>query len=119
MANKAIPKKEINYISVSPIQILSIGTALTPFLEHNDANRILMGSNMQRQAVPLLYSRKPIIGTGLEQQIANDSGLFIFSLKAGLVKFVSSEEIIIKNFDNSEINYKLNKYERSNVLNPK
>lgn len=109
-----IPKKEINYISVSPIQILSIGTALTPFLEHNDANRILMGSNMQRQAVPLLYSRKPIIGTGLEQQIANDSGLFIFSLKAGLVKFVSSEEIIIKNFDNSEINYKLNKYERSN-----
>ena len=109
-----VPKKEINYISVSPIQILSIGTSLTPFLEHNDANRILMGSNMQRQAVPLLYSRKPIIGTGLEQQITNDSGLFTFSIKAGLVKFVCSQEIIIKNFDNSEISYKLNKYERSN-----
>jgi DNA-directed RNA polymerase subunit beta len=109
-----IPRKEINFISVSPIQILSIAASLIPFLEHDDANRALMGANMQRQAVPLLYPRKPIVGTGLEPQVACDSGLTVFSIKSGLVKFVSSEEIIIKSIDNTEINYKLNKYQRSN-----
>lgn len=106
--------KDIDLISVSPIQVISIGAALIPFLEHDDANRALMGANMQRQAVPLLYPQKPIVGTGLELQIAADSGLVITAIKAGIVSFVSSNQIIIKNFEGTESIYVLNKYQNSN-----
>ena len=106
--------KEIDFVSISPIQITSIAAALIPFLEHDDANRALMGANMQRQAVPLLYPQKPIVGTGLELQIASDSGLVVIAIKSGIVSFVSSEQIIIKNFDGKKIIYILNKYQRSN-----
>jgi DNA-directed RNA polymerase subunit beta len=106
--------KNIDFVSISPIQITSIAAGLIPFLEHNDANRALMGANMQRQAVPLLYPQKPIVGTGLELQIASDSGLVVIAIKSGIVSFVSSREIIIKSFENTEIIYVLNKYQRSN-----
>jgi DNA-directed RNA polymerase subunit beta len=106
--------KEINFASISPIQITSIAASLIPFLEHDDANRALMGANMQRQAVPLLYPQKPIVGTGLELQIASDSQLLVNALKSGIVSFVSSERIIINNLQGGEITYILNKYQRSN-----
>jgi DNA-directed RNA polymerase subunit beta len=106
--------KEVDFVSISPIQITSIAAALIPFLEHDDANRALMGANMQRQAVPLLYPQKPIVGTGLELQIASDSGLVVVAVKSGIVSFVSSQQINIKNFDGKEIIYILNKYQRSN-----
>jgi DNA-directed RNA polymerase subunit beta len=109
-----VASKNIDFVSISPIQITSIGAALIPFLEHNDANRALMGANMQRQAVPLLYPQKPIVGTGLELQIANDSRLVVIAIKSGIVSFVSSQEIIIKSLDNIETIYLLNKYQRSN-----
>jgi DNA-directed RNA polymerase subunit beta len=109
-----IKANEINFISVSPIQIISVAASLIPFLEHNDANRVLMGANMQRQSVPLLYPKKPIVGTGLELQIASDSRLVIIAIKSGIVKYVSSEKIIVENFDGQEISYFLNKYQRSN-----
>ena len=106
--------KEVDFISISPIQIISIAATLIPFLEHNDANRALMASNMQRQAVPLLYPQKPIVGTGLELQISSDSNLVVIAIKPGIVSFVSSQQIIIKTFDNLENIYLLTKYERSN-----
>ena len=90
--------------------MISIATSLIPFLEHDDANRALMGSNMQRQAVPLLYPQKPIIGTGLELQIGSDSKSVVIAIKSGIVSFVSSQQIIIKSFEGTEISYLLNKY---------
>jgi len=104
---------EVELIDVSPIQIISSATALIPFLEHDDANRALMGSNMQRQAVPLLYPSKPIIGTGLENQIATDAGIVIISYRNGYVKEVTSKYIIIKD-SYKEIFYQLQKYIKSN-----
>jgi len=79
---------QIDYIAVSTIQIISPATSLIPFLEHNDANRALMGSNMQRQAVPLLYTEKPIVGTGLESKVAKDSGSVVISRTNGLISYV-------------------------------
>nr|YP_010443924.1 RNA polymerase beta subunit [Chattonella marina]UTE94811.1 RNA polymerase beta subunit [Chattonella marina] len=108
------PPKEVELVSVSPIQIISVAASLIPFLEHNDANRALMGANMQRQAVPLLYPQKPIVGTGIELQITNDSGLNVNAIKPGIVEYVSSEKIIIKSFGKSKNTYLLNKYQRSN-----
>lgn len=114
-----VSPEEVNLITVSPIQTISIAAALIPFLEHDDANRALMGSNMQRQAVPLLYPQKPIIGTGLESQIAADAGTGIVSYFGGTVISVNSSEILIK-LDNSSgdkpnyIKYQLEKYRRSN-----
>jgi DNA-directed RNA polymerase subunit beta len=105
---------KIKLAMISPIQIVSIATALIPFLEHNDANRALMGSNMQRQAVPLLFPKKPIIGTGIENQLAINSGVVILSKTDGTVKFVSSKKIRIDNNKNEFINYFLEKYVRSN-----
>ena len=110
----SIPSIKINFISVSTVQVFSPAAALIPFLEHDDANRALMGSNMQRQAVPLLFSQKPIIGTGLENQVAIDSGMAILSIKAGIVTYVSSNYITIKDFDNNDIVYNLEKYQKSN-----
>nr|AYO28647.1 RNA polymerase beta subunit [Neotessella volvocina] len=105
---------EINFITTSPLQVVSLATALIPFLEHNDANRALMGSNMQRQAVPLLYPQKPIIGTGLETIAILDCGMVIKTYSQGQVVFSSASHIEIKDFSGQQITYFLRKYVRSN-----
>ena len=106
--------KEINFITTSPLQIISLATALIPFIEHDDANRALMGSNMQRQAVPLLFPQKPIVGTGLEGAAILDSGMVIKSYSEGIVDSASSSVIIITDSVNQKITYYLRKYYRSN-----
>jgi DNA-directed RNA polymerase subunit beta len=90
-----LPPDEIDYMDVAPDQLVSVAAALIPFLEHDDANRALMGSNMQRQAVPLLYPDAPLVGTGLEEKIARDSGAVILARRAGVVQRVTADEIII------------------------
>ena len=105
---------EIQFMTTSPLQIVSLATALIPFLEHDDANRALMGSNMQRQAVPLLYTQKPIIGTGFEPSAILDSGMVIKSYSEGIVEFSSSYSIKIKDCSNQAITYFLRKHYRSN-----
>nr|YP_010471120.1 RNA polymerase beta subunit [Synarthrophyton patena]UVF62949.1 RNA polymerase beta subunit [Synarthrophyton patena] len=105
---------QIDYIAVSPIQVISAATSLIPFLEHNDANRALMGSNMQRQAVPLLYPEKPIIGTGLEAKVARDSGSVVISRTKGIVSYVSATKIGIQDIKGKTVHYRLKKYYRSN-----
>jgi DNA-directed RNA polymerase subunit beta len=105
---------EVDYIAVSPIQVISAATSLIPFLEHDDANRALMGSNMQRQAVPLLYPEKPIVGTGLESKVARDSGMIILSRTTGIVTYVSATKIGIQDIHARTIHYRLKKYYRSN-----
>jgi DNA-directed RNA polymerase subunit beta len=85
----------IDYMDVAPEQLVSIAAALIPFLEHDDANRALMGSNMQRQAVPLLNPRTPLVGTGLEGRVARDSGAVIIAKRAGVVTHVTADEIIV------------------------
>lgn len=107
-------KNEVDYIAVSPIQVISAATSLIPFLEHDDANRALMGSNMQRQAVPLLYPEKPIVGTGLEVKLAKDSGILILSRTFGYVNYVSGIKIGIQDVNGQIIHYRLKKYYRSN-----
>lgn len=107
-------KELVDYIAVSPIQVISIATSLIPFLEHDDANRALMGSNMQRQAVPLLYPESPLIGTGLEAQAARDSGMVMVSLEDGIVTYISADRICVTNQQGKEISYNLQKYQRSN-----
>ena len=107
-------KNLVDYVAVSPIQVISIATSLIPFLEHDDANRALMGSNMQRQAVPLLYPESPLIGTGLEAQAARDSGMVVVSLEDGVVTYISADRICVTNKEGKEISYNLQKYQRSN-----
>jgi DNA-directed RNA polymerase subunit beta len=107
------PKKkpeDIDYMDVSPRQLVSVAAALIPFLEHDDANRALMGSNMQRQAVPLLVTESPLVGTGMEAHVAKDSGAVVVSKARGVVKEVSGHEIVIDDFV-----YKMKKFERSNA----
>ena len=106
--------EQIDYIQVSPIQVISIATSLIPFLEHNDANRALMGSNMQRQAVPLLYPESPLIGTGIEAQAARDSGMVVVSYHNGKVTYVSANKICVTDAEGKEVVYYLQKYQRSN-----
>ncbi|QOV24629.1 DNA-directed RNA polymerase subunit beta [Anabaenopsis elenkinii] len=107
--------EEVDYVAVSPVQIVSVATSMIPFLEHDDANRALMGSNMQRQAVPLLKPERPLVGTGLEAQGARDSGMVIVSRTDGEVTYVDAKEIRVKPFgDAPEIKYRLSKYQRSN-----
>nr|ASO75934.1 RNA polymerase beta subunit [Storeatula sp. CCMP1868] len=106
--------EHIDYIQVSPIQVISIATSLIPFLEHDDANRALMGSNMQRQAVPLLYPESPLIGTGIEAQAARDSGMVVVSYQEGQVTYVSANKICITDLEGKEVVYYLQKYQRSN-----
>ena len=119
-----VDASDVNFLAVSPIQILAVGASLIPFLEHDDANRALMGSNMQRQAVPLLYPKKPIIGTGIEHQIATDSQVVLINLLNGITDSVCSDRIRIldnKNLGNSKM-YFLDKYRRSNqetIINQK
>ena len=109
-----VTPSEVDFIAISPVQIVSVGTSLIPFFEHDDANRALMGSNMQRQSVPLVFSQKPIIGTGLENQIAIDSEMTLNAKSSGIVHFVTANKIIIKNNVGKKITYKLQKYFRSN-----
>lgn len=109
-----VQPSEIDFISISTIQTVSIAASLIPFFEHDDANRALMGSNMQRQSVPLLFPQKPIVGTGLENQIAADSGLTINSQTSGLVTAVTASKITIEDDEERSIVYTLRKYLRSN-----
>ena len=109
------PANEVDYMDVSPKQIVSVGTAMIPFLENDDANRALMGANMQRQAVPLLKAEAPIIGTGIEYKAARDSGVVVIAKNSGTVVKVSSEEILIERDEDGQIDrYKLLKFKRSN-----
>src|SRR5205085_1789399 len=91
-----IDRTRVDYMDVSPIQLVSPAAALIPFLEHDDANRALMGSNMQRQAVPLLVTDPPLVGTGLEDKVAEDSGALVLSRRSGVVEFVSGEIIAVR-----------------------
>ncbi|SHL47299.1 DNA-directed RNA polymerase subunit beta [Anaerocolumna jejuensis DSM 15929] len=108
------PKSRIDLMDVSPKMVFSVATAMIPFLENDDANRALMGSNMQRQAVPLLITEAPVVGTGIELKAAVDSGVCLVSEKAGVVEKSTSKEIIIKNDDGTKSTYKLLKFARSN-----
>lgn len=105
---------EIDFIAVSTIQVVSVAASLIPFFEHDDANRALMGSNMQRQSVPLLFPQKPIVGTGLENQIAADSGLTLNAQTSSLVSLVTANKIILQEENGKKITYRLQKYLRSN-----
>ena len=106
--------KKVDYDGVSPIQIISVATSLIPFIEHDDANRALMGSNMQRQAVPLLVTQRPVVGTGLEGRVAKDSGMVAVSTVDGEVVKVMGEEIHVKDKEGNIHQYQLLKYVRSN-----
>ncbi len=107
-------KKKIDLMDVSPKMVFSVATAMIPFLENDDANRALMGSNMQRQAVPLLVTEAPAVGTGMEMKAAVDSGNCVLAKMDGVVEKSASNEIIIKNTDGSKTRYKLEKFSRSN-----
>lgn len=108
-----VDRKEIHLMDVSPKQMVSVATALIPFLENDDANRALMGSNMQRQAVPLLVTDSPIVGTGMEYKTAKDSGICVIAKNAGIVERVSADQIVVKTEKSRDV-YKLIKYQRSN-----
>ena len=105
---------KIDYVGVCPIQIISVATSMIPFIEHDDANRALMGSNMQRQAVPLLITQRPRVGTGLESRVAKDSGMVIVADVDGTVERVVGEEIVIRDTHGKPHIYTLMKYVRSN-----
>jgi len=107
-------REDVHYMDVSPQQIVSVATALIPFLEHNDANRALMGSNMQRQAVPLLQAEAPLIGTGMEYRSAVDTGDVLLAQRAGRVRGVSATRILIETNDGDVESHDLLKFERSN-----
>lgn len=105
----------VDYMGVSPIQIVSVGTALIPFIEHDDANRALMGSNMQRQAVPLIYAERPMVGTGLERRVALDSGMVVIAQNSGQILKATGDSIVIKDEDTGKpVTHELIKYLRSN-----
>ena len=110
-------KTMFDYMDVSPKMVFSVATALIPFLQNDDANRALMGSNMQRQAVPLLTTEAPVVGTGMEPKAAVDSGVCVLAKKAGTVESSVSNEIKIKNDDGTVSNYRLTKFSRSNQSN--
>ena len=109
-----VPPEDVDYMDVSPQQLVSVGAAMIPFLEHDDAHRALMGANMQRQAVPLLTTDSPIVGTGMEYRAAKDSGIVVIANEAGIVEKVTADEIVIKTKNNELKTYKLHKFERTN-----
>jgi DNA-directed RNA polymerase subunit beta len=109
-----VPPNEIDYMDVSPKQIISVAAALIPFLEHDDANRALMGANMQRQAVPLLRAEAPIVGTGVEFRAAVDAGDVVLAEDAGVVEDVSADEVIVRERTGALRTYRLEKFRRSN-----
>src|SRR5205085_5110686 len=118
-----VPRDEVDYIDVSPKQLVSVAASLVPFLEHDDANRALMGANMQRQSVPLLRAEAPIVGTGMEGVTARDSGAVILARRSGIIDSVDSERIIVRVEGGHEAQlsrevgsdiYSLTKFKRSN-----
>nr|YP_009530355.1 DNA-directed RNA polymerase beta subunit [Paulinella micropora]AXY63044.1 DNA-directed RNA polymerase beta subunit [Paulinella micropora] len=109
-----VPPEQVDYIQLSPVQVISVATSLIPFLEHDDANRALMGSNMQRQAVPLLRPERPLVGTGLEPQVARDSGMVPITRVNGKVTFVDATSIVVRDENGGEHVHHLQKYQRSN-----
>lgn len=110
-----VPREKVDYMDVSPKQVVSVATAMIPFLENDDANRALMGANMQRQAVPLLVAEAPIVGTGMEYRAAKDSGVVVIAENSGTVEYVDAKCIKIRRDDNGTIDeYKLLKFKRSN-----
>lgn len=111
------PKAMFDYMDVSPKMVFSVATALIPFLQNDDANRALMGSNMQRQAVPLLFTEAPVVGTGIEVKAAVDSGVCVVAKKPGTITYVSSKMIRITYDDGEKAEFKLHKFERSNQSN--
>jgi len=115
------PPEQIDYMDVSPSQVISVSAGLIPFLEHDDANRALMGSNMQRQAVPLVENEKPLVGTGMEASVARDSGVSVVARRGGLVESVDASRIVVRVNDSEQVEgepgvdiYRLFKYRRSN-----
>ena len=115
--NATFDKRDIDLMDVSPKMVFSVATSMIPFLENDDANRALMGSNMQRQAVPLLTTEAPVISTGMEHKAAIDSGVCVIAEKDGIVSVAESNRIIIKEEDGNEREYKLSKFIRSNQSN--
>ncbi len=111
------PKAMFDYMDVSPKMVFSVATALIPFLQNDDANRALMGSNMQRQAVPLLFTETPVVGTGMEPKAAVDSGVCVVAKKAGTIDFVSADLIRMTYDDGEKDEYHLTKFSRSNQSN--
>jgi DNA-directed RNA polymerase subunit beta len=109
-----VPADEVDYMDVSPRQMVSVATALIPFLEHDDANRALMGSNMQRQAVPLIKSDAPLVGTGMEFRAAVDAGDVVTATKAGVVQEVSADAVEVMQDDGTYRTYRMQKFSRSN-----
>ncbi len=109
-----VPPEQVDYVQLSPVQVISVATSLIPFVEHDDANRALMGSNMQRQAVPLLRPERPLVGTGLETQVARDSGMVPISQVNGTVTFVDANSIVVTDEEGAEHIHDLQKYQRSN-----
>ena len=109
-----VPPEQVNYVDVTPKQIVSVSAALIPFLEHDDANRALMGSNMQRQAVPLVQSESPLVGTGMEEKVARDSGACILAKRPGTVTYVDANKIQVTTEDGLVDTYTLIKFRRSN-----
>jgi DNA-directed RNA polymerase subunit beta len=109
-----VPHEQVDYMDVSPKQIISVPTALIPFLEHDDANRALMGSNMQSQAVPLLKAEAPFVGTGVEERVSRDSGTVLLAGEAGTVTFVDASKIVIESGKGVERIYNLVRFQRSN-----
>lgn len=109
-----VPAERVDYMDVSPKQVFSIATALIPFLEHDDANRALMGANMQRQAVPLLRTEAPLVGTGVEYKAAKDSGVVVVAKNAGVMERVTATDITIRRDDGGADFYRLSKFARSN-----
>ena len=119
-----VDPQEVDYMDVSPKQIVSAAAALIPFLEHDDANRALMGSNMQRQAVPLLITEAPLVGTGLEAKVAADSGDLVFAKRSGVVESLSANEVVVRHGESGDLDeifgmanvdtYNMVKFRRSN-----
>jgi DNA-directed RNA polymerase subunit beta len=109
-----VPSEQVAYMDVSPKQVVSVATSLIPFLEHDDANRALMGANMQKQAVPLLQPRAPVVGTGVEHQAARDSGQVLVAGQNGVVRSVSGRQIVIADDEGNVHEYNLQKFVRSN-----
>jgi DNA-directed RNA polymerase subunit beta len=109
-----VPSDEVDYMDISPKQIVSISAALIPFIEHDDANRALMGANMQKQAVPLVRTAAPLIGTGLEARCALDAGDMVLADEAGVVEEVSADYVVVRTIGGDRKEYRLQKFQRSN-----
>jgi DNA-directed RNA polymerase subunit beta len=109
-----VPSSEVDYMDVSPRQMVSVATAMIPFLEHDDANRALMGANMQRQAVPLVRSEAPLVGTGMELRAAIDAGDVVVARKAGIIEEVSADYVTVMADDGTRRTYQMRKFTRSN-----